>query len=509
MTRSKIVFGLTLTFILVTIYGSLHHEIWRDEARALSVINASHSLTEFFSNLRTEGLPGLWHGLLALFYKGTGWAPVLKILSLVIGAAAAAVFLSASPFSWTEKILFLAGYFPLYEYTVIARPYGLSMLLLFMACAFYVQRWQRPWPFALSLFFLAQTNAHSLVITGAFFITLLAEIFFLPASERQKILTPGLKILTIIFLGLLWSFLQIYPSDPESIVKAELFRNPSQPFWHLAFSSVLFLGNSFAGVARLDPSVVHLFYWITLLVFFRVPAAAIFFFTATAGLNLFFNLIYPGMVRHQGLVYLVFIASLWMERQSKPLSSFQLGSWIEKIITALAPFRQAFFLVVLITQMVFGLISIRWDLDFPYSSSAAFAHLLRTQTEFKNAVLVPEPDYLIEALPYYVSNDIYLAREKRFKKYSHFTTANDPNLSLSELLSAAETVQKKTARPVLIVLGHPLNAQGPFQISHSYRKLFTYSPEELKMLEAKTDPLARFSGSASQEDYDIYRLKTP
>jgi hypothetical protein len=48
------------------------------------------------------------------------------------------------------------------------------------------------------------------------------------------------------------------------------------------------------------------------------------------------------------------------------------------------------------------------------SSSKALGAFLNGAPSFRDAILVPEPDYYIESLPYYAHNPIYLARERRF-----------------------------------------------------------------------------------------------
>ena len=57
-------------------------------------------------------------------------------LALVAMIAAALVYVVArwAPFSKVNKTLFAFGYFPFFEYAVIARSYGLLFLLLMIAC---------------------------------------------------------------------------------------------------------------------------------------------------------------------------------------------------------------------------------------------------------------------------------------------------------------------------------------------------------------------------------------
>ena len=53
----------------------------------------------------------------------------IQLLHLAISTAWIAVFLRRSPFSLAFKALFVFGYFPIFEYTVKARGYGLGFRL--------------------------------------------------------------------------------------------------------------------------------------------------------------------------------------------------------------------------------------------------------------------------------------------------------------------------------------------------------------------------------------------
>jgi hypothetical protein len=45
------------------------------------------------------------------------------------------------------------------------------------------------------------------------------------------------------------------------------------------------------------------------------------------------------------------------------------------------------------------------DLNLEMSSSKAFGEFLNTSESYRDAIIVPEPDYLLESLPYYADSD--------------------------------------------------------------------------------------------------------
>jgi hypothetical protein len=115
----------------------LHHEMWQDEWQAWLIARDSPSLAALFRNLRYEGHPGLWHLGLFLVSRLTPSPRGMQVLHLLVATGAVYLFLNYAPFTRLEKLLFIFGYFPLYEYCAISRNYGLGVLGLFAFCALY------------------------------------------------------------------------------------------------------------------------------------------------------------------------------------------------------------------------------------------------------------------------------------------------------------------------------------------------------------------------------------
>ena len=52
------------------------------------------------------------------------------------------------------------------------------------------------------------------------------------------------------------------------------------------------------------------------------------------------------------------------------------------------------------------------------SDANLVAALIQGDARLHDAIILPEPGYISDALPYYVPNDIYLTRERRFGRYA-------------------------------------------------------------------------------------------
>jgi hypothetical protein len=143
------VLDLVATAVLTTIaaISAARHSLWRDEVQAWAIAASSHSLGELFDALRFEGHPPVWYLLLTPVTRLTGNPRAMLIVTVISFGAAALVVLRTAPWSRLLSVALLAGYFPLYEFTAIARGYSIGMLLTFGLCAVsWPRRGERRWP---------------------------------------------------------------------------------------------------------------------------------------------------------------------------------------------------------------------------------------------------------------------------------------------------------------------------------------------------------------------------
>jgi len=111
-----------------------------------------------------DGHPIVWHLLLYVGKSIADTPVVLPVTSIIIAFAAVTVFLFCSPFPFWIRGLFIFSALPFYEYSVMARNYGISMLLLFVGAVLYRNRAKYPLALAFSLALLANTNVHSAIL---------------------------------------------------------------------------------------------------------------------------------------------------------------------------------------------------------------------------------------------------------------------------------------------------------------------------------------------------------
>jgi hypothetical protein len=126
---------LLSVYLLISIVGMVHHELWLDEAQHFLIGRDSHSLPEMYYNMRYDGHPRLWNGLLYLITHYITPSYIgMQVFHLMIATCTAFIFLRYAPFSLLIRILILSGYYFLFEYDLISRNYALGILLLFICC---------------------------------------------------------------------------------------------------------------------------------------------------------------------------------------------------------------------------------------------------------------------------------------------------------------------------------------------------------------------------------------
>ena len=162
--KNLIQIAMLLAWIFISFYTIFHHVMWRDEVRNFMIsINGSDTI-----RMIVNSHPVVIYLIQKVGYFFTGSYYVVPVLAFVISLLAMVIFIFFSPFGLLFKALFVFGYPALYEYTVMARGYGISMLLMFVLALVFSSEKYRYRLTGPTLFVLANTNAHSALIAAIF-----------------------------------------------------------------------------------------------------------------------------------------------------------------------------------------------------------------------------------------------------------------------------------------------------------------------------------------------------
>jgi hypothetical protein len=146
-----------------------HHEPWSDEAQAWLIARDNSLFEMLFRRLHYEGTPGLWHLLLWPLARFGAPYRTMSYLSALLASVSAGLVLIFAPFPVWLRVLFVFGYYPAYQYAVVARSYCLNVLLVVLAAILYSTRDSKPLRYCLILAALANTNVFGFLVAGVLF----------------------------------------------------------------------------------------------------------------------------------------------------------------------------------------------------------------------------------------------------------------------------------------------------------------------------------------------------
>jgi len=514
---------LFCAWALLVVILAWNHVVWRDEVRAYSFALQGRNILGMLKGLHGEGHPALWYLLVRAGHALVPRPQVLQVVAFLIAFASMLLLVLRSPFSALALALLLSSRFALFEYSVMARNYGISMLLLFVLAAVYPRHRNRGLLVGTLLFLLANTNSHSVLLVGSFLVFWLLDLVWNPPAPPQRAIRNYVLNAAIAVFGIVLCAFTVLPTINDSgpltrphgiALLAYALKSLIQPaefFNHLlVFDFLHRIMGHFSLLhqpyLRIFKAVMSLLLFASTLGLVRRPAALLASWLALVGFTLFFAVLYPGFDRHEDLWVIFLIAMYWIAgRDSRHEASTKR---ITPTIRAVQSSGYVAFVLVLVLLAVAGLIAaLPLVLRIaPESRSRDLGQLISADPSLHSAIVVADPDYLLEAVPYYASNPTYLMREHRFGNIVHFTRNATLNLTLDDILNQAHQLHADTGRPVIILLEDRLNPAAPPQIRvEAYDWNFSTTPDQVRRFLASTHLIKSFGRvSDNDETYDVY-----
>ncbi len=262
-------------FLACSLFESLYHVPWRDEAQAW-LMARDLNVWQLFLEARHDGHPILWHLCLkALQAVGINYVGMMLLNWAFIGGAVWLLFyqsrlplLARLSFAFCPVCLFYVSYY--------ARNYAISAFLLFLAATLYRRAEKPAIRFAIVLALAASTNVYAAaVFVGASFQFLLEQgcSFGKSAFSLRPIYTRYLIPNAILALGALLVVLQLAPVPMAS----DHYR--PEPFVAAASADqsklvVLFHKLQHSRIFQFDPGLwIFLLLLLAILLFRKTPGA--------------------------------------------------------------------------------------------------------------------------------------------------------------------------------------------------------------------------------------------
>ena len=517
-SHQKFEYLLVFVFACLSLIGVLHHEMWRDELQVWTLARDSSSVADLWRNMRTECHPMLWHTLVWVLTRFARNPVAMQYLHWLIGVASVYVFVRCSPFTMLQKTLFCFGYYPLFEYCMIARNYSLGMLLLFLFC-WLMQRQPRSYlAFAWVIGLMCCTHVYDWPLAAASFVVLISSSISGPTERQQvrrhwrRVVIAG-SILTLCALvagtEMLVYTRQMPHLDPPSLHLNEFTRaltsvwrayipiprSDSESFlWNtnlLADSSLT--GQAFAIFLSYSLVILlsALFWWWSRRAFLMYSLGTLLLLALELGTPI-------GSMRHHGRHWLLLLASCWLALDQSPVPEF----------TRLAAFWKRhgehlfgdLITVILAAHVLAGGIFYWGDIRLPFSTAKATVRFL-ADNGLTDKPIVVSHDAWATSISGYLGRKVYAADSGRMQSFFpldniYYAHTNRPYKEIAQ--EAIGMLSDATNQVILITSFRiTMNENGKARELQRWE-----SPPNLRFTH-----LTEFNGALSDEQFAVYLVE--
>jgi hypothetical protein len=338
---------------------------------------------------------------------------------------------------------------------------------------------------------LCNTNVPSCILAAGFLLFRFVEMLTDGSrpQPRDWLLFAGNLVLGLI--GALLVFLMVYPTVNDAALSP-----------NYGFSTGRILGGLFdpkTGFTNVALGFGMILLPLACLGLAARPAPLAAGLFAFVGMKLFFYLVYPSSYRHEALYLCFLVALFWLSAMGQG-GIWSKRKWIRKVERA----GVLLFLALLIVETGRLIPQIRAELiGVPYSRSYDVAGLLR-QRSLRGAIVMADPDTMLEALPYYSDNPLYFLRQQRFGTVVQLSNHARRLLTLDHILGDARRLHRTTGRPVLFLSHLELRPETDVREKMMYNDETLVTPEAARQFLASTRLIARLRPSRTDENYDVY-----
>ena len=441
---------------ILIIGAAQRHELWGDEADAWMCAR-DETLSSMFHLSGYVGSPGLWYWLLMPFAKLGLSCTSMIYLNVSFGLASNFLLVFCAPFPVVLRLLLPFSYLFLFEYPVVSRSYGVSVLLVFLLAFLHSKRLTRPYFYSAILALLANANLHSLVISICITCAFSAERLY----KRMTLLPIACSL-----AGIFAAVLQLVPPVDGQIKglrssSIQALLGTVKRCFYPPFDLI----NHNGQLGHYDESLVLKSF--TIIGSFGLIAIAVIvvrnsrwslwcFVSSTLGLLLLF-LKHSGGLRHWGYLEVMIFYSAW--------TLIPIDSTAEP-----KTFTRAFYALLFSTLLynaVFGVYAWREEINYQFSGSSQCADFLK---KFPSTLVIcATPPYSTESiLAYLPQRKFYYLGTESFGTHLLWTYSELRNYDLSSK-QIFERIDSRfgSTSPILLVMGVELDGAE----SHGYRLL--------------------------------------
>lgn len=472
-------------FVVVGLVNVLMHDIWRDEFQAFLIAKESVSIPDMLERMKYEGHPPLWHTLLFFLTRVSDRPPAMQLLHMLIACASAWVIMRF-PLPLWMRALMVFGYFPVFEFMVISRNYGIGFLLCMVLLFLITAERKRYVLISFLLALLSLANVYGIILTAAVVVYLATELIEkkeLRAAAGKRAMTAAAIVLGA---GVVLSLLAIAPPrnsyielpvclplelDPKRIshaVRTVWISYVPIPMFKMQFWGTNFLELRFARFFLALPLIAG-----SLFIFRSDRRVLTFYALGTAAVIAFCYFVFIGHMRHFGHLYIVFMMSLVLAYAHRPQGK-------NKVFPG-GRFGQGFVMFILVAQLIGGVLSSFLSWHFPFTAGKAVADYIRQQ-KLEDRIIIGDRDWALTTVAGHLGKPLYHLTSRKYATYVVWDSERAEIMTPEQILEAAHAMQRRAGRRALVVLNYELEPEylGDFRLVKTFTR--SIMPDEVFFL---------------------------
>jgi len=392
-----------IAYMAVVAVVMYFHEPWFDEAQSWLIARDSSFADLLTLRPHYEGHPPLWTLLLSIPAKtGVPYEIGLKGVQFLCAALLGGWLIFRAPFNRFTIALLPFTYFICFQYGVTARPYALLCVSLLMVAHYWKYADSKPsntWKLVLSLVLMCAISAYGIAIAAGFALAWVVRSVQIAGIKNAvcEIFSNINRLLGWILLAFVGfaSVACIWPAA-NAFGSRATFSGNSHLIQFLYFIFVVpaeSMFTAFAGdvsLRRMSLGILPTI--ICVLISILIWAFAI---CIAKRRKMLVSLILPYLtfaiiatqyftLHHAGIVFVFFIAQLWMCVANKPLN-FDIK--LANKLSNKCAFTQSIIVILLAPSLIWNIFACVNDIRFDYSGSRALAQFIqRNHAENKRFV---------------------------------------------------------------------------------------------------------------------------
>jgi hypothetical protein len=416
--------------VIISYLNLIHHEPWRDELQAFSLVRNSTSIHQLIGWVRYEGHPLGWYICQKIIYHFSTSFTHIQLLQWLFAYLGLLLLIWKAPFSIYYRITIAFGYFFMYEYAAITRNYGIALPFYFLLCIYFNKK--NYLLYGILILITMQFSLYSFIIALS-----IGIFYFLHHRFHKNIFYYFAIFISLTGVGL-FKYVVSPPADigtspgwninPDNYTAAvsviangffPLFKFNYQ-FWNSTIFET-YLNYNFAQAVQFIISI-FLIFWLIKIYKSNLTVAGI-FFTALTIMLFFIAAKYHGSIRHHGHIYILLLMCFWIHNNthSNLHISFNFSEKTKKwlLIFPDNQLRKIFFLI-LIVQLVGSAQAFYFENKYPFSASLQAANFI--QKNYANSPIIACSDDACTSVAILMNKKIYQANTNSFREHLIFNS---------------------------------------------------------------------------------------